>query len=83
VQSGYKPECLKPLTKMRIDPTRSSNNTTKTLSGGPAGEIYSPFCGGATKFTAGLYHFFPTSKGIVNYLGLQDCYLAVYVKWFV
>jgi hypothetical protein len=24
-----------------------------------------------------------TSKGFVNYLGLQDCYLAVYVKWFV
>jgi hypothetical protein len=24
---------------MRIDPTRSSNNTTKTLSGGPAGGV--------------------------------------------
>jgi hypothetical protein len=34
------------LTKRRIDPTRSNNNTTKTLSAGPTGGVYPPFCEG-------------------------------------
>jgi hypothetical protein len=46
VQHCCKPECLQPLTKRRIDPTRSNNNTTKTLSAGPAGGVYPPFCEG-------------------------------------
>jgi hypothetical protein len=37
---------LQPLTKRRIDPTRSNNNTTKTLSAGPVGGVYPPFCEG-------------------------------------
>jgi hypothetical protein len=46
VQHCCKPECLQPLTKRRIDPTRSNNNTTKTLSSGPASGVYPPFCEG-------------------------------------
>jgi hypothetical protein len=46
LQPGCKPRCLQLLTKKRIDPTRSSNNTTKMLPSGPAGGIYSLFCEG-------------------------------------
>jgi hypothetical protein len=46
VQSGCKPEYLQHLTKRKIDPTRSSNNITKTLPGRRAGEIYPLFCEG-------------------------------------
>jgi hypothetical protein len=46
VQHCCKPECLQTLTKRGFDPTRSNNNTTKTLSSGPASGVYPPFCEG-------------------------------------
>jgi hypothetical protein len=42
------------------------NNTTKTLSGGPAGGAYSPFCEGLQTawFAAGLQQIFFPSSGL-------------------
>jgi hypothetical protein len=64
--AGCKPECLQPLTKRRIDPTRSSNNTTKTLPDGPAGGVYPSFCERGCKHS-GLQpaapNFFPAWTG--------------------
>jgi hypothetical protein len=39
VQLAANQNVCSPSQKMRIDPTRSSNNTTKTLFGGPAGGV--------------------------------------------
>jgi hypothetical protein len=54
--SGCKSECLQPHTKIRIDYTRSSNNTTKTLSK-PTGRVYPYFLLGAANI-AGCTNFF-------------------------
>jgi hypothetical protein len=51
VQAGCKTECLQPLTKMRIDLTRSSNNIIKTLSDRPGGGVYLSFQWGISFFS--------------------------------
>lgn len=43
MQPGYKPGCLQSLIKRRIDPHPQVNNTTITLSGGPASRVYPLF----------------------------------------
>jgi hypothetical protein len=48
------------------------NNTTKTLSGGPAGEAYPPFCEGLQTawFAAGLQQiFFPPQRALGHIIG--------------
>jgi hypothetical protein len=67
VQHCCKPECLQHLTKRRIDPTRSNNNTTKTLSAGPAGGVYPPFCEGLQTTlvcSSAAPNFFPFYEGL-------------------
>jgi hypothetical protein len=65
VQHCCKSECLQPLTKWRIDPTRSNNNITKTLSAGPAGGVYTPFCEGLQTtlvYSSAAPNFFPARR---------------------
>jgi hypothetical protein len=66
VQHCCKSECLQPLTKRRIDPTRSNNNTTKTLSAGPAGGVYPPFC-------EGLQTTLVCSSAAPNFFPYEEC----------
>jgi hypothetical protein len=69
VQHCCKLECLQPLTKRRIDPTRSNNNTTKTLSARPAGGVYPPFCEGLQTTlvcSSAVPNFFPNLEGLLG-----------------